>query len=122
MTHPVNLIQVTRLQNVCADNTGAVGGSQFHIDVTEEDVPFTGNGRGLALLGDLELSTERSLSNGLGSDVPVIEGAGLSEVNVVFPLVQTLIGGAGLYWRSLATYPSRIGANMYELLVGLQLV
>lgn len=95
MTYPVNLIQVARLQNVCADNTGAVGGSQFDIDVTEEDVPFTGDGRGLAFLGDLELSTERSLSNGLGSNVPGIEGAGLSEVDVVFPFVQTLIRGAG---------------------------
>lgn len=96
VTYPVNLIQVARLQNVRADNTGAVGGSQLDIDMTEEDVPFTGDGRGLALLSDLELGTERSLSNGLGSNVPGIEGAGLSEVDGVFPLVQTLVRGAGL--------------------------
>lgn len=79
-TYVVDLVQIVGLQNPGADDTSTVGGTHLDIDVTEEDVPFTGNSGGLSLLGDLELGTKRSLRHGLGGDVPVVKGTFLGEV------------------------------------------
>lgn len=48
-THPVNLVEVVGLEDVSADNAGAIGGSQSDIDMAKEDVEIALNGGRVAL-------------------------------------------------------------------------
>lgn len=49
-THSVNLVEVVRLEDVGADNAGAVGSSQIDIDMAKEDVEIALDGGCIALL------------------------------------------------------------------------
>lgn len=48
-TNPVDLIEVVGLEDVSADNAGAIGSSQRDIDMAKEDVEITLNGGRVAL-------------------------------------------------------------------------
>lgn len=55
--HPVNLIEVVRLEDVSADDAGSVGSSQLDIDMAKEYVEVTLDGGCITLLRDGELGT-----------------------------------------------------------------
>lgn len=94
--YPVNFIQVVRLHHTGADDTGTIGSTKFDLHIAEEDVEVGLNGRGIALLADLELGTFGGAVHGIGGYIPSITPRrAISEVGAQGPLVETLVGCAG---------------------------
>lgn len=98
-TYPVNLIEVIGLQNNGADNT--LAGSSLHLDgdLTVEEIEVGLDGRGIALLVDREGGTIAANVHLAGSGGPLVQGAGLSEVELQVRLRATGVGGASLLHR-----------------------
>lgn len=79
--HPVNLVQVVRLQDNTADNTSTAGSLHDNLSSAEEEVEVGLDGGSLASLVDSERSTILIEGDVVGSGSPSSEGRfALSEV------------------------------------------
>ena len=82
-THPVDLVEIIRLQHNAADNAGSRGNLHFNIDSAEEQVAFGLNGGCVTLLGDGELSTVIAKVHFTSGGLPSVQGGlTLAEVRL----------------------------------------
>lgn len=92
-SHPVNFVEVVRLQHSRANDTSAISGSHLDLDPAEENVEVALNGRSITLLGDSELGTKGSALDNPNRGVPIAEcRRARGEVGVELPLGKTGVG------------------------------
>lgn len=97
--YPVNLVEVVRLHDDTADNTGTRSSLHLDLDATKEEVVLGVNGRRITLLIDGKGSTIVVESHFASSSLPAVERRVLGEVGAESVLLLAIIGGAGLYSR-----------------------
>jgi hypothetical protein len=99
VTYPVNLIEVIGLQNNGADNTLARSSLHLDGDLTVEEIEVGLDGWGIALLVDSELATIAASIDLSSSGGPLVQGTGLSEVELQVRLSATGVSRASLLGR-----------------------
>lgn len=99
--YPVNLIQVITFQNRSTDDSRPISSAHLDLDITEKDVEFCLNGRGISLLVYRECSAERGARYSARRHVPAVKGrvAG-REVGREAPLREASVCRTGLYSSS----------------------
>jgi hypothetical protein len=72
-SYPVDFIEIIRLQDGSADDASTIGSAHLHLDITEENIEFGLNRRGIALLADGEQGTEVGARHRSRGCIPAIE-------------------------------------------------
>lgn len=122
-SHPVNFVEVVRLQHSRANDTSAIGGSHLNLDPAEENVEVALNGRSITLFGDSELGTKRGALDSTSSGVPLAEcRRARGEVGVELPLGKTGVGRTCLCISSVSHGDTLAVEGIDRLFSGLQVV
>lgn len=112
----INLIQILRLEDETADDTGTWGGLHGDGDLSEEDVLVDSDGWGIGLLADGKLGTVRSILEGSPiSDLPV--GALLGEIGDE-GRSQSWVGRAGWGCVNILFSQSKLSGETYSSWLG----
>lgn len=97
--YPVNLIEVVRLHDDTADDTGTRSSLHLNIDTAKEEVALGVNGGRITLLVDGKSSTIVVESHIASGSLPAVKRSVLGEVGAESVLLLATIGRTG-FWSS----------------------